>query len=45
VQIEELNDEFGSMGGRSSHQMLFDSRKKDCPKNCMQMGLQSATMH
>jgi hypothetical protein len=32
------------MGGRSSHQMLFDSGKKDCPKNCMQMGLQSATV-
>lgn len=32
VQIEELNDEFGSMGGKCSHQMLFDFGKKDCPK-------------
>jgi len=39
VQIEELNDEFGSMGGKSSHQMLFDFGKKDCPKKLYANGV------
>jgi hypothetical protein len=39
VKIENSNDEFGNMGGRNSHQMLFDFGKKDCPKNLCANGV------